>query len=142
MEVSALLTSLRRAGVVPGKEVRVVVVDDDASAVRLARAVLEAEGFVVEGHTDAAVGLAAATANRPSAVVLDLLMPGMDGFQFLDELRRTRNNGTTPVIVWTAKDLSEAEQQRLSAAARAIVHKGPGAAGLVSELQAMLAPAD
>jgi PAS domain S-box-containing protein len=142
LEVSALLTSLRRAGVVPGKEVRIVVVDDDAAAVRLARAVLEAEGFVVDGHTDPAVGLAAATANRPSAVVLDLLMPGMDGFQFLDELRRTRNNTTTPVIVWTAKELSEAEQQRLSAAARAVVHKGPGAAGLVSELQAMLAPAE
>jgi PAS domain S-box-containing protein len=142
LEVSALLTSLRRAGVVPGKEVRIVVVDDDAAAVRLARAVLEAEGFVVDGHTDPAVALAAATASRPSAVVLDLLMPGMDGFQFLDELRRTRNNVTTPVIVWTAKVLSEAEQHRLSAAARVVVHKGPGAAGLVSELQAMLAPAD
>ncbi len=142
MDVQTLLASLRRAGVVPGKEVRIVVVDDDAAAVRLAQTVLEGEGFVVDGHTDPAVGLAAAVARRPSAIVLDLLMPGMNGFQFLDELRRTRNNQTTPVVVWTAKELSEAEQQRLTATARAVVHKGPGASGLVAELQAMLAPVE
>jgi DNA-binding response OmpR family regulator len=88
------------------------------------------------------VGLAAAIARRPSAIVLDLLMPGMNGFQFLDELRRTRNNQTTPVVVWTSKELSEAEQQWLTATARAVVHKGPGASELVAELQAMLAPAE
>jgi len=142
MDVPSLLASLRRAGVVPGKEVRIVVVDDDAAAVRLAQTVLEGEGFVVDGHTDPAVGLAAAVARRPSAIVLDLLMPGMNGFQFLDELRRTRNNQTTPVVVWTAKELSEAEQQRLTVTARAVVHKGPGASGLVAELQAMLAPVE
>jgi PAS domain S-box-containing protein len=142
MDAGVLLASLRRAGVVPGKEVRIIVIDDDAAAVRLAQTVLEGEGFSVDGHTDPAAGLAAAVARRPSAIVLDLLMPGMNGFQFLDELRRTQNNHTTPVVVWTSKELSEAEQQRLTASARAVVHKGSGAPGLVAELQAMLAPVE
>ena len=140
IDVSVLLESLRRAEVVPGKTVRVLVVDDDPSAVRLAQAVLEGAGFTVEGHTDAEIGLASAAARRPGAIVLDLMMPGMDGFRFLDELRRSRANQTTPVIVWTSKDLSSSERARLSDTARAVVQKGPGAAGLVSELQAMLAP--
>jgi PAS domain S-box-containing protein len=140
IDVSALLASLRRAGVVPGKAVRVLVVDDDPTAIRLAQVVLEGAGFEVESHTDAEIGLASAVAKRPAAIVLDLLMPGMDGFQFLTELRRSRSGQTTPVIVWTAKELSPAEQRRLADAARAVVRKGPGASELASELQAMLTP--
>ena len=124
----------------PGRTVRVLVIDDDPTALRLAQVVLEGAGFEVENHTDAEIGLASAVARRPAAIVLDLLMPGMDGFQFLAELRRSRNNQTTPVIVWTAKELSLTERARLADMARAVVQKGPGATDLVAELQAMLTP--
>jgi CheY-like chemotaxis protein len=70
--------------------------------------------------------------------VLDLLMPEMDGLAFLDQLRQV-DEGRTPVIVWTAKDLSVAERTRLTDAAKAIVQKGPAGAGLVAELRMALA---
>jgi len=138
IDANALVASLRRAGVAPTKEARVLVVDDDEGAVRLARIALEARGFLVEGHTNPTMGLAAAAARKPSAIVLDLVMPGLDGFQFLDELRRTRNNQTTPVIVWTSKELSTAERARLTETAKSVVQKSPGTAALVAELQALL----
>ena len=142
IDTAALLASLRRAGVSPTKEARVLVVDDDEGAVRLARIALEAQGFLVEGHTNPTMGLAAAAARKPSAIVLDLVMPGLDGFQFLDELRRTRRNQTTPVIVWTSKDLSDAERSRLTETARSVVQKSPGTSALVAELQALLVGAE
>lgn len=142
LDAGALLGTLRRAGIQPGEEGRVLVVDDDETAVRLAQIALESQGFHVEGYTDPTLGLASAAARRPSAIVLDLVMPGLDGFDFLDELRRTRNNQTTPVIVWTSKELSAAERERLTETARSVLQKGPGTDALVSELQSALMVTD
>ena len=57
-------------------------------------------------------------------MILDLLMHGMDGFEFLAQFRRTRGSHGTPVIVWTAKDLTQDDQRRLQRSAQAIVQKG------------------
>jgi CheY-like chemotaxis protein len=59
-------------------------------------------------------------------VVLDLRMPGMSGFEFLDRLRGSPATRLTPVLIWTVKDLSSEEQARLSRSAQAIVRKGHG----------------
>jgi CheY-like chemotaxis protein len=58
--------------------------------------------------------------------VLDLLMPNMDGFVFLERLRSSPEHAQTPVMIWTVKDLSTEERARLHDAAQAIVQKGAG----------------
>jgi CheY-like chemotaxis protein len=63
--------------------------------------------------------------------VLDLMMPGMDGFEFLHRLRLTPRGRRTPVIVWSSKDLSRPERARLQSSANAIIHKGAGSADLL-----------
>jgi CheY-like chemotaxis protein len=70
-------------------------------------------------------------------VVLDLLMPEMDGFEFLDRFRRTEAGARTPVIVWTVKDLTAEERVRLRTSAQRVVQKGAGeVSALVEELNA------
>jgi len=60
----------------------------------------------------------------PSLILLDLMMPEMDGFEFLDGLRARHGSGP-PVVVITAKELTEADRQRLNGGVREVVHKRP-----------------
>jgi CheY-like chemotaxis protein len=73
-------------------------------------------------------------------VVIDLMMPGMDGFEFIDRFRQSPQSRGAPIIVWTVKDLTLAERSRLRGAAHAVVSKSArGAAGLVEELRSLWA---
>lgn len=79
---------------------RVLVVDDDADARLAARRALERAGFAVGEAADGETALAAAAADSPALVLLDLLMPGMSGFEVLTELRRRSD---VPVIVLSGR---------------------------------------
>jgi DNA-binding response OmpR family regulator len=61
---------------------------------------------------------------RPDAIMLDLVMPEMDGFQLMEELRRAEAWKSIPVLVMTAKDLSRAERELLDGGVRRILQKG------------------
>jgi PAS domain S-box-containing protein len=131
-----LLESLASAKVTPGSSLPVLVVDDDPRALKLAENALRHLGFRAVARSDAEGALEAARTDPPVAVILDLLMPGMDGFEFLKRFRKIPAGRRIPVIVWTVKDLSSGERRRLRAAAQAIVEKTQGAAALIEELQA------
>ena len=60
----------------------------------------------------------------PGLILLDLMMPEMDGFEFVDEFRRHEGWRTIPIVVVTAKDLSPAERQRLNGYVERILQKG------------------
>ena len=131
-----LLESLEGMGLSPDGANKVLIVDDDPAALKLAETALRGAGYHPVVSPDGAAGLKAAEAEHPDAVILDLLMPGMDGFQFLEAFRRTPRGRRTPVIIWTIKDLTAEERARLRAAAQAIVLKGEGApARLVEEIR-------
>jgi len=76
---------------------------------------------------------------RPAAIVLDLLMPGMNGLEFLRQLRQT-SALEIPVTVWTVKDLSSDERAQLAVLAQGVVQKGAGTQALLDELRALLPP--
>ncbi len=126
VRADALLHALKciRAG--PSGERSVLIIDDDPNAAKLVEPALHEHEFHVTAVRDGASGLKAARARPPSAVVLDLLMPGMDGFEFLRQFRLTDAGCNTPVIVWTVKELTNAERVRLQASAQAIITKGAG----------------
>jgi DNA-binding response OmpR family regulator len=137
VQAESLLASLTRAGITPDGSRKILVVDDDPHALKLAETTLTQLGFQPLCTADAESGLRAAAQERPAAVVLDLLMPEMDGFTFLERLRRTAAGHRTPVIVWTVKDLTADERRRLTASAQAVVQKGQGGtAALLAQLQA------
>jgi PAS domain S-box-containing protein len=128
-----LLASLERAGVTPDGTRRVLVVEDDAAAAALMEAILRDLGFQPVCAPDAETGLQALLEQPPAAVVLDLLLPGMDGFEFLARLRKTAAGHRLPVIVWTSKDLTAEEQTRLRASAQSVVLKNTGGTTVLLE---------
>jgi DNA-binding response OmpR family regulator len=79
---------------------RVLVVDDDATVAEVVSRYLEREGFEVEAVEDGRVGLDRAVANPPDLMLLDLMLPGMDG---LEVCRRVRAVAPVPIIMLTAR---------------------------------------
>jgi len=103
----------------------ILLVEDDRPTRDLIRRALEKEGWQVEEAEDGRVALNRIMQRAPRLIILDLLMPEMDGFQFLDELRRHETWRRIPVIVVTAKDLTEADRRRLNGYVQQILQKGP-----------------
>jgi signal transduction histidine kinase/CheY-like chemotaxis protein len=137
----ALLASLTRAGVSPSSSREVLVIDDDATSLQLMASLLAQLGYKSRCERDAARALEDVRRTTPNAIVLDLIMPGMNGFEFLDVLRGAPEGRDVPVIVWTSKDLSAAEKDTLRASANAIVSKGNGGSERVlAELATHLPP--
>ena len=83
-----------------GAGARVLVVDDDPTVAEIVSGYLDRAGYVVDRAGDGPAALAAAAARRPDLVVLDLMLPGMDG---LEVCRRMRGQGPVPVIMLTAR---------------------------------------
>ena len=79
---------------------KILVIDDEPSIVNLVSAYLKPEGYDVYTALDGNAGLKAARAYKPDVIVLDLMLPGMDGIQVLSQLRRESN---VYVILLTAK---------------------------------------
>ena len=118
---------------------RILIVDDHADARRLLRRILQARGnytlFEASGGSEA---LSLAEAEHPDLILLDLMMPGMDGFAVLDAMKRTEALREIPVIVVTAKELTAQERQRL-AQADSLLQKGSFTdVDLLGELQDVL----
>lgn len=135
-----LLAALKQAGVTPDGSRPILVVDDDPKDLKLAEKMLKDLGYKPMCRSDAEGALEAAAKETPGAVVLDLVMPGMDGFEFLRRFRETPTGRRIPVIVWTGKDLSRAERRKLKVAAQAVVLKTQGTATLIQELKAHVPP--
>ena len=139
LEPHALLAALDRAGVRPDQSGGILVVDDDLGALRLMDAALGQLGFATITRSSGAAGLEAAEKLTPRAVVLDLVMPGMDGVEFLDRFRRMPAHLRTPVLIWTMKDLTAAEQEQLRQSAQGIVSKNANAPStVITQLRALL----
>jgi len=92
---------------------KVLIVDDNASNRKLVAAILEHEAYVTLEAADGVDGLAKARAEGPDLVISDILMPSMDGFEFVRQLRADRMLAHTAVIFQTAH-YHEREARRLA----------------------------
>jgi CheY-like chemotaxis protein len=80
-------------------------------------------GWKVTEAENGQVAVEALTATRPDVIILDLMMPKMDGFEFLDELRGQPDWQDIPVVVITAKDLTDEDRNRLNGGVERIIQK-------------------
>jgi DNA-binding response OmpR family regulator len=103
---------------------RILLIEDDPEQRNLLRAVLEAKGFRVDEAENGKKGLDKLSKNPPDVILLDLMMPEMDGFEFLNKLRANPEWGSMPVIVVSAKDLTQDEFYRLKGSVQKIFQKG------------------
>ncbi|MBL8056110.1 MAG: pyridoxal-phosphate dependent enzyme, partial [Anaerolineales bacterium] len=103
----------------------IAIVDDTPDAVRLIRRILQARGdYQIFEAQDGRAGLELIRSRRPDLVILDLMMPEVDGFAVLDALRADPATQDIPVIVITAKALSPQERDRLDGRVETLLHKG------------------
>jgi CheY-like chemotaxis protein len=101
----------------------VLVVDDDDILRRGLMQGLEKDGWTVSDAENGRAGLARLNGFVPDAIVLDLMMPEMDGFEFLERLRHRAEWRAIPVIVVTSKDLTEEDHRRLNGDVEHILQK-------------------
>ena len=102
---------------------RVLVVDDDDFMRRSLLQGLEKEGWTVSEAENGRAGLARIAEALPNIIVLDLVMPEMDGFEFLEALRHRAEWREIPVVVVTAKELTEADHRRLNGEVESVLQK-------------------
>jgi len=102
----------------------VLVVEDEVTMREMLRRTLEKEGWAVSEAENGRVALECIAENRPGLILLDLIMPEMDGFQFMAELRKRETWRTIPVVVITAKDLTAKDRRRLDGYVKRILQKG------------------
>jgi len=118
----------------------VLVVDDDAGLRQLLRRMLEPEGYAIAEAENGRVALERLRDVSPSVILLDLMMPEMDGFEFVAELRRHEAWRAIPVVVITARDLSRDDHERLNGYVQKILQKGEhGRDQLLSEVRELVA---
>jgi CheY-like chemotaxis protein len=117
-----------------------LLVEDDDTARAIVRQGLERDGWRVTEAANGRVALECLRSTRPHAIVLDLMMPEIDGFEFIAELRGQQDWRKIPVIVVTALDLSEEERCQLNGDVERVIQKnGLGREQLLHEVSVALA---
>ena len=106
-----------------GAGARVLVVEDDETTRTMLRRLLVSEGCIVAEAGNGRLALDRLADSVPDLILLDLLMPEMDGFEFITELRRSEAHASVPVVVITAADLTAADRARLSSGVEHILQK-------------------
>jgi PAS domain S-box-containing protein len=101
----------------------VLVVEDDPETREILRRLLEKEGCQVIAVENGRVALERLAESQPMLILLDLMMPEMDGFQFVDRMRQHENWRTIPIVVVTAKDLTKEDRLRLNGYVQEIIRK-------------------
>ncbi len=111
----------------------VLVVDDEAATVAYLSELLHQRGFAVLAALGGEAGIALALARQPDVIILDLLMPEVNGFDVVRALRENSQAQEIPILILTAMDLTRADAERLGRSVQAIVSKG-GPNELLAEL--------
>ena len=113
----------------------ILVVDDEPANRQTLRNMLENEGFGVAEAENGRVALESLEGMRPSAILLDLMMPEMDGFEFVSKVRGREEWRTIPVVVVTSKDITREDRMRLDGYVTEVIQKGSqGREELLSEV--------
>ena len=124
-----------------GDHARVLVVDDEEANREWLRRVLEPAGFAVVLASGGTEAIDLARSDRPDLVLLDLMMPEVTGFDVVEALRADEATRTIPIMVLTAKSLTEADIRQLNGHVSTILRRGStGASDLLDLLRQVVAP--
>jgi signal transduction histidine kinase/DNA-binding response OmpR family regulator len=136
-EVQSVLQHVIGSGVRSPKHV--LVVDDDPNVIDMLRQFLPEPDYLLESASDGEAGLQAIEAKRPDIVLLDLMMPRLDGFEVIKRLRVNPQTRDLPIIVLSAKDLTATESAHLKETVSLVMRKqGFESEKLVDEMNNVL----
>ncbi len=118
-----LLAALSR--IAPDRFPRIAIVDDSPEARRLMRRIMQSQGnYTIYEAASGKEALSLVEKELPDLIILDLMMPEMDGFTVLDHLKAKPETASIPVVVATAKELTPDEKDRLKGQIQALMQKG------------------
>src|SRR6267143_1903474 len=118
--LAAVIRKLRQ----PSVTGRVLVVDDDPEVREMLSRTLQRQGWTASTAADGRAALDAVAAQKPDLILLDLMMPRMDGFEFVAELRKHHDWRSIPIIVITAKTLTNEDRLLLQGHVQKVLQKG------------------
>ena len=121
---------------------KVLIIDDEKLLVKSTCMALAHYGFEVKGALDGEEGLRAALDYKPDVVLLDIMMPGMDGWQVLEKLKENGETKRIPVVIFTAREYSNGKALGLKNGAADYVAKPFEPQELAAILEKQLKPRD
>jgi CheY-like chemotaxis protein len=117
----------------------VLLVEDDPVTRQLTRAILEKEGWRVSEAENGRVALACMEQERPSLILLDLIMPHMDGFEFAARVRLRPEWRRIPIVVLTGHEMTSEQRRRLNGNVETVIQKiGESPEALLHQLRDLL----
>ncbi|HVR39137.1 MAG TPA: response regulator [Thermoanaerobaculia bacterium] len=109
------------------RNAKLLLIDDDVTVHDLLEQELTREGYELEKAFSGAEGLQRAEQSPPDVIILDLMMPGMSGFEVAEKLRQQQSTSRIPIVVLTAKDLTADDREQLRHSVGGLVMKGSAA---------------
>lgn len=119
---------------------RILVIDDEPAIHRLVKIILEQEGFQVEGMEERAEARRSVKLGKPDVIILDLMMPEVDGFEILKMLKEDDETRDIPVIILTVRILGEDREKALSMGADLYMTKPFEPSQLVEAVRSLAGP--
>ena len=116
----------------------ILIVDDSPTEIHVLRTMLEKHGFQTSAVTSGEEGVTKAKAERPDLILMDVVMPGVSGFQATRQLNRDPATGAIPIIIVTTKDQETDRLWGLRQGARDYIVKPVIEEDLVAKIQAVL----
>ena len=103
---------------------QILIVEDDVATRKILRRILEKQGWAVTEADSGRAALEKLEIARPHLILLDLMLPDMDGFELIGELRKSHSRDPIPIVAITGKDLTPAESQQLNGYVARVLQKG------------------
>ncbi len=116
----------------------VLIVDDSPTEVHVLKAMLEKNGFQASFATDGEDGIAKAQAEKPDVILMDIVMPGLNGFQATRQLSKDPGTAAIPVIIVSTKDQETDKMWGLRQGAREYITKPVTEQELLSKIKIVL----
>ena len=125
---------------VAAEETRVLVIDDEPANLMWLEGILKPAGFSVQSAGGGREGIERARSSRPDLILLDLMMPGVNGFDVVAALDADESTRSIPIMILTGKDLTEDDKRQLNGHAKAILARGStGATDVLGWLDRLVA---
>jgi CheY-like chemotaxis protein len=102
----------------------ILIVDDDPQNIRLVKAMLKPFNMEVMVADGGKAGLELALKKKPDMIILDLMMPDVDGFEVVSKLREDPAASQIPILIYTAKNITSEDRERLQGNIQTIIQKG------------------
>jgi CheY-like chemotaxis protein len=114
---------------------RLLLIDDDAVFHTMVGDELNRLGYQIIHAEDGASGIEKAREEKPDIIILDLMMPGMSGFEVAEMLKRDESTAGIPILVMTSKDITPDDRMQLQSKISALIPKGQSKSRLIFAIQ-------